>query len=205
MSDLMYFVRRFGLLEGVKRHFEYDWWPWLNGGRVRYRYRRYTRSERRRKKGYYPTGKIAIDRDGDLYLVECPVCGTQTVSRETETVKDEDGGVRKRTLYFECHIGHRFQVYLEDGVREIADYRQGEAILPARVVFDPYADRWCLGIVTDAPWWWRRRDLYQDYHPETGKDGHGHRKYLVLPSIEQNQTVGCGVPMREMKAKCDTG
>jgi len=54
------------------------------------------------------TGAWAIDRDGDLYRVKCPVC------RTPEVIHVDSG-------FFVCKKRHIFSAYTEDGVRQITE------------------------------------------------------------------------------------
>lgn len=176
----LYAVRRFGLLEGLRRLAVYWVWSVLRGDPLRRLARRWRLRERRPKLRGYTSAKYAIDRDGDLFLVECPVCHDQGVfwDQERRVFACRGGSMN----------GHAFRVYLEDGVRPIRDHRKGDVReFPAAVVYDDAVKTWRLGLKRDAPWWWRRRDLYRDLHD--GKDGHGHKPYVVLGTYQDV----CGV------------
>jgi hypothetical protein len=151
------------------------------------RIRRYHLVDRRNKKTY-SHAVYAVDRDGDLYLVECPKChDTQHLifNRKSEGRLYTNAVPVNTFQCFLCDIG--FWVYLEDGLREIKDHREGVPPLPSMVVRD---DRGTihLGIAKDAPWWWTRREICRDLHD--GKDAHGHKRYEVFPCNPTSSMAG---------------
>lgn len=125
-----------------------------------------------RPRDNYGTGKWAINRDGDYYLVECPSCHRQCISRDK---------AHGRFICSYCDIG--FVVYTEDGAFSFRDYREGNVNFPANLVWDEAGNGY-LGLTEDAPWWWRRRDIYRDLRKD-GKDGHGHQLYETVPLSRQ--------------------
>ena len=161
----LYAWSRWGIREGVSRWWEFEGWPRLKGERLRRRYRRWKRRERRPKS--YANSKTAINRDGDFYLVECPECHSQDIWCDRET------------WLFHCKYmhGRAFRVYTEDGVVKMLDHRDGDIPhFPTMAAHDPGANVWRLGLrKEDHPWWWTRRKVYRDLHG--GKDAHGHRAY----------------------------
>lgn len=175
MSELylFYAIKRFGLRDGIGRWLRYDVRRLVTGETLRRKMKRWQLVDRRKKASYAHT-KSAINRDGDLYLVECPVCGSQEVIR-----------ARDKT-YFVCGRDHRFRVYTEDGVVKLKDHRKGNIErFPVKVVYDE-AHTARLGLEKDAPWWWRRVSIHRDLH--NGKDAHSHHKYEVLQAREQTET-----------------
>lgn len=160
-------------------------WYLFKGG-LRRRYRRWRRIDRRKKSwGNY---KWAINRDGDLFLTECPKCHSQNVS------------LNEKTKHFYCRkCDVIFEVYKEDGAVRIMDHRKGDVDFPAVAVWDKPCKVYRLGIRQDAPWWWESRAVLQDLH--NGKDAHGHEKYKVVgsqpreseidtrPEVEQGESI----------------
>jgi hypothetical protein len=178
---LVYAIKRFGWAEGLWRWFRWHGSPHLIPGRIRDRYRQWKVIDRRKKKSYSRT-VYSIDRDGDLYLVECPQChNTQSLS--FYHCKDEDYkpcrqcGIINRYHFhcYHCPIG--FSVWMEDGMRKIQDHREGNVPFPAKLVRDDNGV-YRLGIDREAPWWWRRSSLWNDLQPN-GKDAHGHKPYEI--------------------------
>jgi len=196
---LFYAMMRWGLLEGITRYWKYEisphnWAEWAHGVR-----RRWKLVDRREKKGW-SLQVYAIDRDGDLYLVECPKCHqTQHLlfnldldqpweQRHSDAPKVWTDAVPPKTFQCcTCSIG--FRVHLEDGIRQIQDHREGTPPLPSVVVWDDN-HKMHLGITADAPWWWKRREICRDLHG--GKDAHGHKRYEVFPLKETpNMSEAC--------------
>ena len=68
-----YGIARFGFWDAMFRTWVYHVHPKNGLDWLRNRIRRYHLTDRRNKKTYSRT-VYAIDRDGDLYLVECPSC-----------------------------------------------------------------------------------------------------------------------------------
>ncbi len=136
-----------------------------------------TRNKRRR-----PNVKYAIDRDGDLFLVECPVCHFEDA-------------LHYNGEFFECcrgiHCESRFLVDTEDGVFSFLDHREGEVPLPTRVL--KFDEEWHCGIDESVFWFLPSRIIYKrDLIGTTGKDCHGHNYYRILPRFEkQNTNDGC--------------
>lgn len=137
---------------------------------------------KRRDRRPHCTGdrKFAINRDGDLFLVECPRCHRQDVFPLRNVRPIRYKGMRLKP--FDCCIcGYGgddglFFVNPEDGVVKLRDYRRGNLVFPATVVYDEYGHGY-LGIWPDQPWWWRARDIYPDLRD--GRDGHGHAPYIT--------------------------
>lgn len=186
-----YATWRWGLAEGIKRYWTYHLHPRNIIERWARRYRVWKRIDRRDKQGY-SRSVYAVDRDGDLYLVECPQCSRIDIffNWDYENKKAYTDTVPPKAFQCSmCEIG--FTVYLEDGLRRLRDHRKGVPPLPSIVVWDDTGT--ChLGIAKDAPWWWRRREIYRDYDPDTGKDGHGHYKYEIFPVKSSNMNEACG-------------
>lgn len=173
----LYAWGRWGVREGLSRWWQYRLWPDLKGERIRTRYRRWKRRERRPRS--YGNTKIAVNRDGDFYLVECPKCHRQDVWLDR----------RSGEPIFRCRFGDcatAFKVYMEDGTVKFVDHRKGDIPLPAMAAFDPGSNIWRLGLVRDKdyPWWWSRREVCRDLR-ENGKDGHGHSAYEIIDLPEQ--------------------
>ncbi len=190
----LYAIARFGVADGLWRTWEYhlhpkNAWQWL-----RRRWRKFRLVDRRPKT--WSRTVYAIDRDGDLFLVECPRChATQHLlfNLDLEQPWEERNGPTPR--YFTetvppktflcgaCDIG--FKVYLEDGIRQIRDHRKGVPPLPSVVVWDDNRTIH-LGIAKDAPFWWQRREICRDLHD--GKDAHGHKPYEIFPTESDAMT-----------------
>ena len=181
LEYLPYAIKRFGFVDGVRRWWKYHGSPMLWPKHARQSYDRWKRIDRRKKKVWSLT-VYAANRDGDYYLIECPQC-----HRFQHLYYDQD---KHRFECSPCNI--EFQVYLEDGLLKILDHRDGNIPLPAKVVTDD-SGRHHLGITEDAPWWWRRREIYRDYHPDTEKDAHGHKQYVVFPRASR-ETMGESQP-----------
>ena len=185
----LYAIARFGFWDAMFRTWVYHVHPKNALDWLQTQIRRYHLKDRRPKKGYSKT-VYAVDRDGDLYLVECPQChDTQSILfnwRYSEE-RDEEGYRKGRAITevvppktfqcYSCDIG--FHVYLEDGLRFISDHRDGVPPLPSKVVWDDRG-KIHLGISKDAPWWWNRREICRDLRD--GKDAHGHHKYEIFPT-----------------------
>jgi len=174
---LFYAVRRFGLADGLRRFLVYSVWPILVLRAPRRAFQRWLKRDRRERLRGYWNSKWAINRDGDLFLVECPVCHDQYVHYfQDERVFACSGG-----------MGHRFRVHLEDGVRQLIDHRRDNIVhFPAVAVYDDAAKTYHLGISKDAPWWWKRKEVYRDLRPD-GYDGHKHKLYELLPPKPQQE------------------
>jgi hypothetical protein len=185
----LYSIARFGVRNGLWRIWEYHLHPKNAWHWTLRRYRKLKLIDRRPKKGWNNT-VYAVDRDGDLFLVECPKGHhTQHVffNWNYEEKKACTNSVPPKT--FEClSCGIGFRVYLEDGLRRIRDHRDGTPPLPSMVVWDDNHELH-LGISKDAPWWWKRREIYRDLHD--GKDAHGHKPYEIFP-IQSNDMNECG-------------
>lgn len=175
---LVYACKRWGLLQGIRRWWEFHGSPLLWPKFIRRKYRHWKLIDRREKKTYSRT-VYAINRDGDMYLVECPQChNTQHLWKEQKKP-------------FECNRCQiAFSVYTEDGVVRLKDHRAGNIPLPAVAVRDDQGT-WHLGIAKDAPWWWTRRTVERDLHE--GKDGHGHYPYEIIGSSQRDQAEEIGV------------
>jgi len=132
-----------------------------------------SRDDRRLKRSH-PLIKYAINRDGDLFFVECPICHRQ------DCLEPEDSRVRGvfRCQFRDCK--HLFEVYTEDGVKTIFDHREGNLESKDILVLD--GDKLRAGINDDAPWWWRRYPIYRDLQ-ENGRDAHGHRPYYSVSRV----------------------
>lgn len=129
-----------------------------------------------REQRHHPNIKYAIDRDGDLYIVECPVCHMEDALYWN--AKEE---------LFECergmHCQAKFKVYTEDGVFKFLDHRNGDIPYKNYVVFK-IDNEWHAGINEKVFWFFPKRNLYhRDLVKERGKDAHGHDYYLILPAL----------------------
>ena len=182
---LIYATKRWGLAMGLSRWWQYHgspaaWWDHLG-----FRIREYKLVDRRKKRGY-SVRVYAVDRDGDLYMVECPQ-RHQIQRVSVHRRKDSDGkpsdpchDCENPNTHFHCFICEiGFGVYLEDGLRELKDFREGNPPLPTKIVIALGTNDRYMGITTDAPWWWTRREVYRDFNDENGKDGHGHKPYTM--------------------------
>lgn len=148
---------------------------WLVLHPIRIRYRRWAQRDRRKRWSGSGTRKYAINRDGDMFIVECPQC-----HREVGLSYKKNRETRKAS--FVCsHCAVWISVYLEDGVVEMRDHRKGNIPERAIAAYDPGASIWRLGIGRDAPWWWTRRTICRDLQA-SGKDAHGHKTYRVVES-----------------------
>jgi hypothetical protein len=131
----------------------------------------------RPRRKYGPNIKFAINRDGDLFVVECPVCHRQDgLESEDERVK----GV------FRCRLSTcntLFDVYPEDGIKAIFDFREGDLEKGSALVWDN--GKLCAGINEDAPWWWQRDYIQNKDLQSTGFDAHGHRLYYRVSRVIQ--------------------
>jgi len=177
---LGYAVKQFGFVDGVSRWWKYEASPMRWSDRARQCIKEYKLVDRR-KKCSYSRSTYAVDRDGDMYLIECPQCHriqSLSVQYRGEAAPCPRCGKHGQTHFHcsFCPIG--FSVYLEDGLREILDHRYDNPPNPSKVVRDDQG-KYRMGIDTDAPWWWRRCTVYYDYNPENGKDAHGHEPYTV--------------------------
>ena len=144
----------------------------------------------RPRRKYGQNIKYAIDRDGDLFVVECPSCHSQ------ESLEEEDKRCRGIFRCQKSTCNTLFEVYTEDGVRVIHDYREGDLEKWAVLTYDN--DRLCAGISEDAPWWWPRKVVTaRDLNRETGKDAHGHHPYYKLSRIIPEVPNGCSGMMRD--------
>ena len=134
-------------------------------------YRKWKKRDQRPKSNHAYT-KYAINRDGDLFLVECPQCGNQV----TKWIESE--------RHFCCFMNDcwiAFRVDTEDGVIKLFDHREGNIALSKTIAYDP-AGQWRIGIYDDAIWWWDKRTLYRDLQP-SGRDAHDHGKYEILGRV----------------------
>ena len=177
-----YAIRRFGIADGLWRWWKYHGSPiaWLDV--FERAWTRWGLRDHREKYRWGARTVYAVNRDGDLGLVECPKC------RKFQDIWFEEEEKRFRCSI--CDIG--FTVYLEDGLQKIRDHRNGNVPTPATALRDD-AGILHLGITRDAPWWWRRVEVYRDFNAKTGKDGHGHHPY----KIEALQHATCGEMQRE--------
>jgi hypothetical protein len=178
---LGYAVKRFGFADGVCRWWKYEASPMRWPGLIRDRIKEYRLIDRREKCSYAHRS-YAVDRDGDMYLIECPVCHqTQSV---TVYLLPEDKPChncgKMGETHFHCYhcSDFGFNVYLEDGLREILDHRTGNLPNPGIAVRDDQ-NKYRMGIDADAPWWWRRYEIYYDFNSANGKDAHGHKPYVI--------------------------
>ena len=207
---LPYAIKNFGFFEGIKRTWEHYASPTAQYHKLRRRIRQYQLVDRREKKSW-SRAVYCMDRDGDLYLIECPMCNnTQSLwchrpwdilTEEQRTSGQRDAfcdtcGTMRRTHFHcsRCSLG--FDVHLEDGLHKVEDHRDGVPPLPTKAVQDD-GGKWHLGIDKDAPWWWTRREVERDFNPATGKDAHGHEHYLAYPNPFQS----CGGGMQCEQAK----
>ena len=176
-----YAIKRFGFAEGLRRWWKYEASPMRWPRLIRERIQEYNLIDRREKCSYAHR-TYAVDRDGDLYLMECPQCHqVQSVTVYHWQTDDPCHRCGKTgETHFHCYhcsdIG--FNVYLEDGLREILDHRTGNPPNPAKAVRDEQ-NKYRMGIDADAPWWWRRYEVWYDYNPKNGKDAHGHKPYVI--------------------------
>jgi hypothetical protein len=184
---LFYAVRRWGLWHGCYRYWLHylrpdNWWFWAKQW-----YKEWRLIDRRKRLGW-PRNVWAINRDGDLGLVECPKCNefqTVTFCREDKS--------------FECYVCDcHFDVYLEDGVVRLKDHREGNVKTPTKAVTDETGIL-RLGIDRDAPWWWERKEVYRDYNPDNGMDGHGHYPYAILPPRPHQPTISEAEEIKNVK------
>lgn len=191
----VYATKRWGLAEGVKR----TWKHYVSPSAQLFKYRQWAeerrRIDRREKKNYSRT-VYAINRDGDMYVVECPSCNDhQGVWCFRPSERSPDGSYLReafcdicqsvRRMHFHCgRCGIGFDVHLEDGFCKIQDHRDGVPPFPTKLVIDDNGG-YHMGISADAPWWWKRTDGYRDYNPENGKDGHGHELYRIYRNPPQ--------------------
>lgn len=183
----LYSIARFGIVEGLSRFWTYHLHPRNAYHWAARQCRKYRLIDRREKKGWSRT-VYAVDRDGDLFLVECPGCHqTQHLlfnldldqpykERRIKPKVWTDSVPPKTFQCSTCNIG--FSVYLEDGIRRVRDHRDGTPPLPSTVVWDDQGTIH-LGISASAPWWWKRREICRDLYD--GKDAHGHYRYEVFP------------------------
>lgn len=187
---LVYAIKRWGWAKGLWLWFRWYGSPHLIPYYIRESYRQWRLIDRRKKIPYSHTVYV-VNRDGDLYLVECPRChNTQTVIayRCHRSIPMGDGisdpcfscGKKDRTHFhcFHCYSNFGWDVYLEDGLIECKDHRKGNPPNPCTVVRDDNKI-YRLGIDKDAPWWWKRLSVWRDLNPENGKDAHGHHPYEV--------------------------
>ena len=169
---LLYATRRFGFFEGMRRWWTYNaspvnWWKWAVG-----KYRLWKCVDRREKYRHGWHTVYLANRDGDFGIIECPRCN------QFQTLCYSKG----RGIFdcYECDI--MFRVYLEDGLLHVRDHREGNIPTPAKVVEDD-TGKYHMGLVPGAPWWWRKYDVYRDFNPDNGMDGHGHEPYEILGPI----------------------
>jgi ribosomal protein S27E len=197
ISYFFYAKGRWGTAEAVKRVWEFHLHPRNLVTGARERYREWRLVDRRKKKSYSST-VYAVDRDGDLYLVECPKChNTQSVvitrrSDESCTRCGKEGITHFHC--FRCSDDFGWDVYLEDGLRELKDHREGNPPNPCIVVRDD-SNVYRLGIDREAPWWWRRSQVWYDFNPDNGKDAHGHQPYFIWDIdpvfLEKRKRMNC--------------
>ena len=169
--------KNLSLSEKVRRILHYGVWPLVTLVGPRARLGRWLKLDRR-PRGYGDT-KYAINRDGDLFLVICPMCSYQHV------------GFNAVPATFQCPYAPcstTFRVYTEDGVIRLVDHRRGDVALPAVAVYDPAVKVYRLGVDADAPWWWKRREVHLDLYE--GVDAHGHEPYLILQHGETTERHG---------------
>lgn len=173
---LLYSIKRWGIGKGLSMWWEFQASPQAISKSLKRKYKLWKLTDRRKKRNW--SRKVyAANRDGDYYLIECPECHDQ---QRFYYVKENHN--------FECGCGVIFQVYLEDGLLEIEEHRDGNLLLPTKMVQDDMG-HWHTGITVDAPWWWTRRDLYPDLQ-ENGKDGHGHYEYKIVGRRQEQQLSG---------------
>jgi len=188
---LVWAIKQFGLAEGLWRWFRWHGSPHLIPGRIRDRYRVWRLIDRRKKKSYSRT-VYAVDRDGDLYLIECPKChNTQTVvkygGRDEEPCNRCGKPGPTHFHCYRCPSDFGWDVYLEDGLRELKDHRDGNPPNPCIAVRDDN-NTYRLGIDKEASWWWRRYEVWYDFNPDNGKDAHGHKPYVIWDT-EDSQCI----------------
>lgn len=193
-SYFFYAKGRWGTAEAVKRVWRFHLHPRNIAHNIHDKYREWKLVDRREKKAWSRT-VYAVDRDGDLYLVECPQCH-DIQSVHMYSYKEEkpcwNCGKTGET-HFHCSrcSGMGFNVYLEDGLRKIEDHREGNVSLPSKLVWDDN-NKIHLGISANAPWWWRRREVWRDLQAN-GMDAHGHKPYVVWqvdPEWTKSQMIG---------------
>lgn len=184
-----YATMRWGLREGVVRFWRFrlaphNWVEWAQR-----RHHEWKLVDRRPKLRNYNRTVYAVNRDGDLGVVECPRCN-QIQSLYYQRKDAEIGNTPPG--WFSCYsCDIIFKVYLEDGLRKIVDHREGVPPLPSIIVYDDTGIIH-LGISADAPWWWHRAQIHRDFNPANGKDGHGHQPYLIEPAPPQRGIeLGC--------------
>ena len=208
LGYLFYAIERFGFFGGVSRWWEFHGSPVAWYRHAKEAYRDYKLIDRRPKYKYGSLRVYAVDRDGDLYIIECPQCHQMQRLSCYRKYKDTgeilgEGKTDPTTIpreerccfcynpytHFHCHtcaIG--FSMYLEDGLRELLDFREGNPPLPTHVVRAPESKTQYLGLEKDAPWWWTKREVYKDLHD--GKDGHGHKPYESWACPPELSTMG---------------
>lgn len=167
----IYAIRRFGLYEGIKRTIGHI--KFIFSYEIPYSIKTFKKRDRRKKS--WGTTKYAINRDGDLFLVECPECHSQYV------------WFVEGSKVFECYKCRiRFSVYREDGVVRLVDFRKGNIqYFPRTAYRDFYPDHfYTLGIEGDAPWWWGKKAVYRDLHD--GMDAHRHQPYKIIEQIKES-------------------
>lgn len=136
-------------------------------------------------KGYSQTQTVhVVNRDGDLYFIECPECHTTDINAQRIF------GCRK------CHV--RFCVYAEDGISSFCVQTESGTVTP----FDkkikilqlkkgdyfhknhlPRNDGQMSTLKAAFPEM-KVITLYRDFQKESGKDAHGHeryRRYALIP------------------------
>ena len=167
----IYAIKRFGFREGIKRTIGHI--GFIFSYEIPQKIIDFKKRDRRKKSS--GTTKYAINRDGDLFLVECPECHRQHVWYE----KGKKG--------FECYKCRIiFSVYREDGVVKLVDFRKGDIqYFPRTAYREFYPDHlYVLGIEGDAPWWWGKKAIYRDLHD--GMDAHRHRAYKIMERTKES-------------------
>jgi hypothetical protein len=129
-----------------------------------------------RPRRHSPRVKYAIDRDGDLFIVECPVCHYENGLYWNSEEK-----------FFECergvHCQAKFKVYTEDGIIKFLDHKEGDIPYKNYTIFKIDSE-WHAGINEEVFWFFPKRVLYRrDLVLNNGKDSHGHDYYLILPTL----------------------
>ena len=167
----IYAIKRFGFWEGIKRTIGHI--KFIFTYEIPHKFITFKKRDRRKKA--WGITKYAINRDGDLFLVECPQCHRQCIQF-----------VEKKKIFecYKCRI--RFSVYREDGIVRLVDFRKGNIQhFPRTAYRDIDSEKFYrLGIENDAPWWWRKKAIYQDLH--NGMDAHGHKPYKIVEQVRES-------------------
>lgn len=203
----LYGIARFGFWDAMWRTWVYHVHPKNSIEWLAKRIRAYHLIDRR-KRGYGRT-VYAVDRDGDLYLVECPQChDTQSLFFNRHTDEERvwfDESMPDRVFHCSrCSI--IFSVYLEDGLRKIRDHRTGNPPIPTRVVRDDMG-AYHLGISVEAPWWWKRYEIWPDLQNEgkkAGYDAHGHYPYKIEKFERPHHELGGMANSQPLQAQAET-